>query len=245
MLSFKRALSFALLNVLIVLGSVGIATAAQSTSPHYQVNEAFFGTGGELNACSNAYCAKQSAGELTVGRTGSTNYLAQAGFNTDREPSLTFVVNSTSTNLGSMTSGTTKTATSSFSVASYLSDGYVVINASDPPRNGSHTMAAPSSPTASNSTTEQFGINLVANTSPWALGADPAQVPSGSFSFGAAASGYDTPDLYKYVKGDTVAESSKSTGQTDYTISYIFNISSVTPGGTYSMDHVLVATSTF
>jgi hypothetical protein len=71
------------------------------------------------------------------------------------------------------------------------------------------------------------------------------EVPSSTYSFGAAATGYNTPCQFKYVNGDTVAQSTKSSGETDYTISYIFNISATTPGGVYTMQHVLVATSTF
>jgi hypothetical protein len=98
---------------------------------------------------------------------------------------------------------------------------------------------------ASSVGTEQFGINLRANTSPATFGADPVQVPDNTFSFGTVAAGYNTPNQYKYVKGDTIASSSRSSGETDYTISYIMNIGNLTPGGTYNMAHVLVATSTF
>ncbi|MEO6513786.1 MAG: hypothetical protein ABIR37_03790 [Candidatus Saccharimonadales bacterium] len=245
MVSLTRPLSALCLSVLVILSATAIASAAQSSSSNYQVNEVSFGSGGELHACSATYCAKQSAGELGVGASSSASYMAQAGFNTDRVPSLTFAVTIANNNLGTLTSGTTVTAEGNFSVKSYLTDGYVVINASDPPKNSTYTMNALASPTASNSAAEQFGINVVANTSPATFGANPVQVPSGAFSFGAAATGYDTPNLYKYVKGDTIAHSTKSSGQTDYTVSYIFNTTAATPGGVYTMNHVLVATSTF
>jgi len=48
-----------------------------------------------------------------------------------------------------------------------------------------------------------------------------------------------------YQKGDTIARATKSSGETDFTISYIFNTTNVTPGGTYTVNQVLVATSTF
>jgi hypothetical protein len=245
MVSVKRlagALSF---FALIIVSATAIASAAQSSSSHYQVNEVSFGSGGELHACSATYCAKQAAGELGAGATSSAHYLAQGGFNTDRVPSLTFVVDTANYNLGEMTAGNTITAEGTFSVKSYLSDGYVVINASDPPQNSTYTMKTLTTPTAPDNTQEQFGINLVANTSPANFGANPTQVPSGSFSFGTAATGYDTANLYKYVRGDVIAQSLKSSGQTDYTVSYIFNTITSTPGGTYSFDHVMVATSTF
>jgi hypothetical protein len=93
--------------------------------------------------------------------------------------------------------------------------------------------------------TEQFGINLVANTNPTTFGANPVQQPDSTFSYGAAATGYNTANLFKYVKGDVVASSSKSSGTTVYTISYLYNISPVTDAGEYRFSHVLVATATF
>jgi hypothetical protein len=227
------------------------ALAAQSQSSSYQVNEVFFGTGGELHACSSTFCAKQAAGETAIGNTAGTADQAQAGFNTDRQPYLEMTVTAASINLGVLASGSTTTTTSAFKVKNYLSSGYTIITASDPPANSSYTMQALSTPTASNSSAEQFGINVVRNQTtcptpaPANFGSDPIQVPSSSFSFGSAAAGYNTCGLFKYVKGDTIASSSKSSGETDYTISYIFNISPTTPGGTYSMNHVLVAVGGF
>jgi hypothetical protein len=101
------------------------------------------------------------------------------------------------------------------------------------------------SQTASSAGTEQFGINLKANTSPTTFGANPSQFPDSSFGFGFAAPGYDTANLYKYVKNDVIAKSNSSSGRTDYTISYIFNISNVTPAGIYTLNHDLVAIGTF
>lgn len=222
--------------------------AQQSSSSNYSVDEVFFGQGGELNACSASYCSKQAAGETGVGASSSTNYTSQAGFNTDRTPYLEFIVTGGSTDLGVLSVGSAATATATFSVKSYLAGGYVVQTASDPPTNtlpNRPMLNALSSPTASSPGTEQFGINLVANTSPTAFGSNPIQIPDNTFSFGAAASGYNTANLFKYVKGDTVAQSTKSSGETDYTVSYLFNISNITSAGQYVFDHVLVATSTF
>ncbi len=100
-------------------------------------------------------------------------------------------------------------------------------------------------PTASSSGSEQFGINLVANTSPVSFGANPAQSPDNTFGYGVVAADYNNPNLFKYQKGNAVAFSTSSTSTTDYTVSYIFNVSNVTPGGTYEMRHVLVATATY
>lgn len=233
-------------------GPAEACTNAQTCSNSYQVNEAFFGNGGSLDStCSTTYCAKQAAGETGTGNVLGSSYQAQAGFNTDRSPSLTMVVTSANINLGALSAGTTATATSSFSVKSYLASGYVVVTAANPPTSGSHTLTALTVPTASNTAAEQFGMNLVADTSPSISGSsNPVQVPSSAFSFGTAAHNsssdyYDTPNQFMYTNGDTIAKSTKSSGETDYTISYIFNTTNLTPGGVYTFNQVLVATSTF
>lgn len=224
----------------------------QSCSGNYQVDETFFGNGGELNACGSQFCAKEAAGETGVGLSCSSTYCTQAGFNSDRAASLTFIVNSPyNIDLGKLTPGVFSTTTTTFSVKTYLASGYQVVAASPPPQNGSYTMHALTTPSSPDSAQEEFGINLVANSAPTnPLGADPAQVPDSTFSFGAAAhnSGsdyYDTPNMYMYKQGDVIAKAARSSGETDYTISYIFNITNLTPGGVFTFNQVLVATSTF
>lgn len=232
-------------SLVIFFPSLAFSDAAQSSSSNYQLSEVFFGSGGNLDACSTNYCSKESAGELTVGKTSSTNYQAQAGFNTNRDPYIQMLVSNTNTNLGVLKVNSTATATATFSVETYLSSGYQVINASPPPSNGSYTMHALSTPTASAAGTEQFGINLVANTSPTTFGANPTYTPSSAFSNGIVDSSYSTPNEYMYAEGGVIALSTASTSYTNYTISYIFNISNLTPSGIYSFNHVLVATSTY
>jgi len=236
----------------LVMAASPLASAQQSSSANYQVGEVYFGTGGQLNACSTSYCSKQSAGEMGVGNTSSTNYQAQGGFNTDRTPYIQFIVTGGTTDLGVLTTASAKTATGTFSVKTYLAGGYVVQTVSDPPTSTLPThpiIAGLTSPTASSPGSQQFGINLVSNTTvcgaPTNFGADPIQVPSSSFSYGQVSSGYNTCGLFKYVKGDTVAFSNRSSGETDYTISYLFNISNITAAGAYEFNHVLVATSTY
>jgi hypothetical protein len=224
------------------------AFAQQSQSTNYSVDEVFFGSGGELDACSTNYCSKQSAGDLANGETSSTNYTAEAGFNTNREEYLEFTVNASNTDLGYLGQTYSSTTTGTFSVKAYLAHGYVIINAGDPPKTTTvapHTLNPLASPTASSVGTEQFGINLVANTSPATFGANRTQVPDSSFSFGEPSTGYNTANLFKYVKGDTIAESTRSSGQTNFTVSYLFNINAVTQAGTYTFNHDMVALATY
>lgn len=224
------------------------ANGIQSCSTNYSTDQTFFGSGGELNSCSASYCSKQTAGEIGVGKTcssGGTGYCAYAGFNTTDVPFIEFVVTSANINLGVLSTGTTATANGTFSVRAWQSGGYTVVTASDPPKNNNYTLTGLSSPTASAAGTEQFGINLVANTSPTTFGAAPQQVPDSTFSFGLAEPGYNTANLYKYVKNDIIARANSSTSITTYTISYIFNIKPSTAGGTYTFNHILVATGTY
>ncbi len=246
MRAWKQTVKIAIFVVLSLCFAPVVALAAQSSSNNYQVNEVFFGSGGELDACSTSYCSKQSAGESTIGNTASASYQAQGGFNTDRAPYIEFVVSNSNIDLGALSTATTKTANATFSVKTYLAHGYTVINASDPPSNNGYIMQPISSvPTAASAGTEQFGINLVANTSPTTFGADKSYRPDSTFSSGLVAPDYSNTNMYVYRKNDVIAYSNSSSSYTDYTISYIFNISSVTPGGTYEMHHVLVATSTY
>jgi hypothetical protein len=232
---------------IVVLGLNPVAYAADAQSSNYSVDQVFMGAGGELNACSASYCAKQSAGEIAQGNTASNAFKAQAGFNTDRNPYLAFSVVGSSTDLGTISTAGTATASGTFAVKTYLAQGYVVTLASNPPTNltGSYTIAGLTAPSLPAIGTEQFGINLVANSNPIVFGAPPVQVPDNTFSFGTVAAGYGTTNNYKYVKGDPIASSSQSSGETDYTISFIYNISNLTADGTYVYNGVLVATSTY
>jgi hypothetical protein len=102
-----------------------------------------------------------------------------------------------------------------------------------------------SSTTASVVGTEQFGINLKANTSPISFGSEASQAPDSSFAFGAATSGYNTANNFRYVAGEQIAGAARSSGETDYTISYIVNTSTTTPAGQYIGRQSLVAVGTY
>lgn len=223
-----------------------IAYAQQSQSTSYQVNEVYFGPGGSLDAASPGYRADSTAGDAASGPTSSTNYNAIAGGQTERNEYIELSVTNPNRNLGILQTNTAATTTGTFSVKAYLASGYAVFTASDPPRtSGGSTLNALAAPSASSTGTEQFGINLVANTSPSTFGANPVQIPDNTFSYGAAATGYNTANLFKYVKGDIIANSTRSSGTTNYTVSYLYNISSVTDAGDYRFSHIIVATATF
>lgn len=218
----------------VLLIGAGAQTFAQSASSSYKVEESFFGTGGELDASSSNYKAKQSAGELTAGNAASNNYQFQGGFNTSDEPVLEFAVNGGTYDLGILDASVTGAVMATFTVRNYLSSGYVVkVNGSTPSlSDGTHNLSAMSAAASSDPGTEQFGVNVVDNGNP-DIGASPTQVPDGTFAFGNAITGYDTPNMFKFVDGDTIAFSAKSSGQTNYALSIIANVARETPAGQY------------
>ncbi len=235
------------LFILFVLITGRASAAPVYRSTNYGVDEVFMGAGGLNDASSASYRARASLGDLAVGNASSGNFQLYGGFTTTADPYLEFYVPVVNIDLGLLSTDNPIVTTATFRVRTYLANGYVVISNSDPPRNGSYTMHNLTSATASNPGNEQFGINLAANniTGIGSFGSNPVQIPSSSFSYGYASSGYDTANLFRFVKGDVIAQSNSSSGETDYTISYLYNISSITPGGQYTFVHVLVATSYF
>lgn len=219
---------------------------AQSSSTNYSIEESFIGPGGLIDSASTNYQARASLGDTGVGNSESANFQIYGGYTTTSEEYLEFSVSSTDVDLGVLTNSTTGTGSATFYVRSYLAQGYTVTQTSDPPTiGGGVTLAPMASQAASSVGTEQFGINLKANTSPTTFGAEAVQVPDSSFSFGYAATGYQTANQYKYVKNDIIARADSSSGQTTFTVSYIANVTLLTEAGSYVMEHDLVATSTF
>lgn len=235
-----------ILGLLVIPGFVMCAQAAPTyVSPNYGVDEVFFGAGGVNDATSASYRARASLGDTGVGNSSSSLYQLYGGFTTTEAPFLEFVVNSANVDLGVQNTASASTGTATFTIKAYLASGYVVTTISDPPKNASYTITNMATTAASAPGTEQFGINLRANTSPTTVGADPVQLPDASFSFGQVSADYNTVNQFKYVKNDVIAYSNKSSGITQFTMTYLMNIKSTTPGGTYVMDHNLVATGTF
>ena len=236
------SLSTAILAV--VFAGNAFAVSSISTSPNYQVSETEFGSSSRTENCSGQYCAQASIGDPTSGESKSTSSTASFGEIKQEDPLLEVIVDPGVSNLGVLTSETTASKTMVVRVRNYLSNGYVLQITGDSPKYAGHNLATPSSPTSATAGSEQFGINVAANTSP-NVGASPVQVPSDQFSFGRAETGYDTPNQFKYSNGDIVARSDTESGRTDYTISFIVNISNMTPAGRYSGDFSAVVTPVY
>jgi hypothetical protein len=221
-------------------------TAANAiASAHYQIQEDFLGgAGSSVGAASASYSSSSTTGATAVGDSASTTYRTQSGATTTNDPNLSFSVNTSSVSFGALNTGSATTAQATFSVLNYTSYGYAVTLLGSTPSNGAHNLTAMTG-TSATAGTEQFGFNLVANTLPTTFGAAPQQVPDSTFSFGAAASGYNTANQYKFNSGDTIASAPKTSGQTTYTMAYVANISKFTPPGAYTGAETLICTGTY
>lgn len=231
--------------LLLGYGYAPLLGAQSLSSPSYSIDESYIGPGGSVDSNSANYSSNSTVGDIGVGNTASTTYQQDTGFNTTADPRLSVVINTSNISFGALSTSVAATATSTFSVLNYTSYGYAVYTVGNPPTNGSHTLAGINPRTASVVGTEQYGINLKANTSPTTFGAEAVQNPSTDFSNGSASTGYDTSNLFKYIAGEKIAEASRSSGQTDYTISYVVNVSTNTPGGQYTGSQSIVVVATY
>lgn len=208
-----------------------------------------------------------SLGEAAVGNSASSNYQTNSGFDTTAQPGLMMSINTASIDFGVLSTAVATTKTASFSVRDYTSSGYIVQAIGSTPSYSGHNLTAITTAMCGNAYgctstagSEQFGINLVADRSP----VDP--VPGSSdpvcqatgFCYGVAGDGttgtygstrpYTVGGLsaaYRYVPGETIASGPQSSGETDYTITFLANISTRTPSGVYSGNMTLVATGTY
>lgn len=240
----KRLLGWVFLLLLttsfVISNSVVRAQPIQSTN--YQFDESAITSGSSIQSSSANFQASDATGDLVIGNTASGNYQIETGSQTTHYPALSCSVNGGDINFGSFTASAATVTSATFSISNYTSFGYVVQIIGEPPSNESHTLPSLATNSDSQSGIEQFGINLVANTVPNSIGANPN---NGQFGFGTAAPNYNTSNKYRYVSGETIAMGPKSSGITSYTISYLVNVNSLTPGGKYTTNQTLVVTGTY
>ncbi len=219
--------------------------ADSSKSSNFRIDESFIGGGGRIDEGSPNFRASETIGDVGVGNSASANFQTNSGGTTTSDPSLSFIIdNSGVVNFGTLTPTLVNHATSSFRVINYTSYGYnVTISGTTPVSDLGHYLPALTTPSTPTIGTEEYGLNVVANTS-W--GANPLQVPSVTFGFGVAQGpDYNQPNKYKFVSGDVIASAPKSSGETDYTISHIIDVSALTTGGQYTGAHELICTGTY
>ena len=153
------------------------------------------------------------------------------------DESLTFTLGDQNVDLGTLTNATTGSGTSTMVASTNAQGGYTIDVNGTTLTSGSDTITALAAQTASTQDTEQFGINLKANTTP-SVGSEV----SGSGS-GAASASYGTADQFRFASGETVASTGSPTNSNTFTVSYIANIAGVTEPGAYQalLNYVMTA----
>lgn len=229
-------------SVILVISVATTAMAQVQSSPNYRFDESTVGAGGLLQSSSPNFTGTGAFSDIGAGAATSDNFQFVAGSKTTPDPALSFVVASSVATFDEFSASSTQVATTTFSVSNYTSYGYVVQIHGNPPTQGTHSIDAMSASNTSQVGVEQFGINLVANTSPASFGANPN---NGQFGYGSVMANYATPNNYRFVSGETIARATKNSGVTVYTISYIVNVAPLTPGGTYTTNQTLIVTGTY
>lgn len=242
----KRASAVA--GSLLVVFLVAIATvpvhATTTKSQNYEASETEFGAGAAIDTCSGEYCARASIG-LIGGSSSSENFSAAFGsVSEETEPLLELFVEPGKSNLGQLDVNRTATRTMKLHVRSHLAGGYTVQVTGSPPSYEGYTLAVPIAPIGSMQGSEQFALNVVANSSP-EVGDDPMLMPEETAVPDVVLSKYSAANLFAYNDGDIIARTESESSQIRYTISMIVNVSGSTPAGHYAGDFSAIVTPVF
>ncbi len=144
------------------------------------------------------------------------------------------------TNLGTLSSSNTLTATSQMAAGTNASGGYVITANGPTMEAGNHVINALASPTLSAPGNSQFGMNLVGNSSP-AVGSDP----DGPFANALPAADYGVPNQFTYRDGDVVASAPNVSLVRRFTVSYIVNVPPNLRAGVYTTTITYLCTGRF
>lgn len=158
----------------------------------------------------------------------------------------------------------TASSTSQMAASTNAGFGYVItVNGSTLMSGTTNQINAMTSTAFPVAGTSQFGLNLKANTATYlgsATGGEVSPLPSQSDSThtyrGEAINGYDVVDKFKFVSGDSVADSKNgytagapgATAATDgqiFTATYIANVPGSQPAGNYSTTLTYICTPTY
>lgn len=244
-------------TIVITRSATSLAASTAVTMP--------FGTGAGTSdgpenpsATNTTFFTRITTYTSTDGTTGSTDTGVVAA-STAQAISLTGVINETltfctgtsitGTNCGTVAGSTVDFGTFSPSAASSgtsvmaastnADSGYSITVNGATLTSGLDTITALASQTASSVGTEQFGLNLVANTVP-SVGANVSGAGSGT-----ATANYGTTNQFRFVTGDSVGSASTNTDANAFTVSYLVNIGGATEPGTYTATMTYICTATF
>lgn len=144
------------------------------------------------------------------------------------------------TDMGELSPTDTLTAQSQMAVGTNASAGFIITSVGAPLSAGTTIIPPLDTPTPSQPGTNQFGINLVANSSP-SVGIDP----EGVWANALASVDYGQPDMYKFRDGDIVAYSPNVSLMKKFTVSYIVNVAPNLRAGVYTTTINFIASGRF
>lgn len=213
-------------------------TNPSTTNASYYMRVTTYSDDAYTTAIDNGTVAASTANQITVTASVDETLTFCTGISGITTSSCSGATGS-SVNLGSLTPSTTGSGTSQIGIATNAGSGYAVTVAGTTLTSGANTVNAMAAATTSSQGTEQFGLNLVANTTPTV-----GQAPDGSGT-GAPATGYGTANNFKFVTGETIASKASADDFRRYTVSYMANVANTTEPGTYATTLTYVGTATF
>lgn len=144
------------------------------------------------------------------------------------------------TDMGDLDPDHTLTAESQMAAGTNASQGYVITVNGPTIEAGTHVINALTTPTISATGNSQFGINLVANSSP-GMGADP----DGPSTNANAMPNYSVSNEFMYHDGDVVASAPNVSLMRRYTVSYIVNSPADLRAGVYTTTITFICSGRF
>lgn len=222
----------------VVFQRTNVCLAEMSTSNFKITSDVIGSFGTKENSAS--FELGDTGGEVGTGSGSSTNFNLDAGFwNAVGDDSvLIFDITQDTANLGQFSQAEVKYGTVSFQVATTAQGGYAVHFSGEPLSFEDKTISPLTVAATSDPGTEQFGFNLVANSTP-GIGVDPVG------GIGQVSLGYNTPNLFKFIPGDKIAESPGPSNLTNYMMSFIANVTETSAAGEYFSHITIVATGRY
>lgn len=144
------------------------------------------------------------------------------------------------TDMGTLSPNDTLTAVSQMAAGTNASGGYVITANGTTMEAGTHVINALEAPTVSAPGNSQFGINLVANSTP-NIGADP----DGAFTNAVVSPGYNVPNEFMYHDGDAIAGAPNVSLIRRFTVSYIVNSPPDLRAGAYTTTITYICSGRF
>ena len=243
-------LAFSVLLITVgVLAGLGSLLARESysvsSSTNYMIQNDVF-SGGALDTASSAnFKIQETIAEAMASSTATTtsaNFGQKSGFwEAYPDQFITFEASTTAVELGELNVDQTNSASHRLLVDTNASNGFSITVSGSTLTDDTRTIdAIGATAAASVAGTEQFGLNVVTNTSP-SVGLDPF----GQSPIGSAANQYNIPNSFAFSSGDAIATSSSPINSTTFTVSYIANMSANTSPGTYTTSLTYSATASF